>query len=126
MAVVTAANGQEGVARFAASPVGYFAAILMDIRMPVMNGIEATQAIRALPRPDARTVPILAMTADADADDADFCFGRHRPGKICHLHAGDLGDEELTALHLLDAANHETRALFERDPKTGHAVICDG
>ena len=71
MAVVTAANGQEGVARFAASPVGYFAAILMDIRMPVMNGIEATQAIRALPRPDARTVPILAMTADADADDAD-------------------------------------------------------
>ena len=43
----------------------HFDAILMDVRMPIMNGIDATKAIRALERPDAATVPIIAMTADA-------------------------------------------------------------
>ena len=46
-------------------PDGYYQAILMDIRMPEMDGIEATQKIRALERTDARTVPIIALTANA-------------------------------------------------------------
>jgi len=63
--VETAENGKEGLAKFAASAAGYFDAVLMDIRMPVMDGYEATRAIRALDRPDAVTVPVIAMTADA-------------------------------------------------------------
>jgi signal transduction histidine kinase/CheY-like chemotaxis protein len=62
---VHAANGREAVELFAASPPGTYRAILMDIQMPLMNGYEATAAIRALDRPDARSIPILAMTADA-------------------------------------------------------------
>lgn len=68
-AVVTADNGQQALDRFAASPSGEFDAILMDIRMPVMDGYTATRAIRALSHPDAQTVPIIAMTADAFAED---------------------------------------------------------
>ena len=49
-------------------------AILMDIKMPVMDGIAATQAIRGLDRPDAKTIPIIAMTANAFAEDAAKCF----------------------------------------------------
>ena len=45
----------------------------MDIRMPIMDGYEATRRIRALDRPDAKTVPIIAMTADAFADDVRKC-----------------------------------------------------
>ena len=60
-----AENGEAGVRRFAASPPRYYDAILMDIRMPVMDGCEAARAIRALDRPDAGSVPIIAMTADA-------------------------------------------------------------
>ncbi len=61
----TAENGQEGVKRFAASPEHCYDAVLMDLRMPVMDGITAARAIRALRRGDAKTVPIIAMTADA-------------------------------------------------------------
>jgi CheY-like chemotaxis protein len=46
----------------------------MDIRMPVMNGIEAARAIRAMDRPDAKTVPIIAMTANAFDDDVRMCL----------------------------------------------------
>lgn len=60
-----AVNGQEGVAKFNASPIGCYDAVLMDIRMPVMNGYDATKAIRRLKRKDAKTVSIIAMTADA-------------------------------------------------------------
>jgi PAS domain S-box-containing protein len=63
--VECAEDGQAGLARFAASSAGYYDALLMDIRMPVMDGIETTRAIRALGRPDALSVPIIAMTADA-------------------------------------------------------------
>lgn len=68
-AVETARNGQEAVGRFAHSPVGYYDMIFMDIQMPVMNGYEATKAIRRLEREDAGQVLVFAMTADAFADD---------------------------------------------------------
>ena len=68
-----AENGKECVEKFEASNIGFYDAILMDIRMPVMNGYEATQAIRNLDRSD-RDLPIIAMTADAFSDDAQRCL----------------------------------------------------
>ena len=62
-------NGQEALERFADSAPGEFDMILMDVMMPVMDGYEATRHIRALPRADAKTIPILAMTANAFSDD---------------------------------------------------------
>ena len=68
-AVETAVNGKEAIAKVAASTPGYFAAVLMDIQMPVMNGYEATQAIRALDNPALADIPIVAMTANAFSED---------------------------------------------------------
>ncbi len=68
-----AENGQVCVNMFSQSEPGYYDAILMDIRMPVMNGYEATDAIRAMDRPDA-VLPIIAMTADAYSDDIQRCL----------------------------------------------------
>lgn len=68
-----AVNGQECLDKFIKSEVGFYDAVLMDVRMPVMNGYDATRAIRALDRPD-KDLPIIAMTADAFADDAQRCF----------------------------------------------------
>ena len=67
--VTLAEDGQQAVDAFAAAAPGQFDAILMDIMMPVLDGIGATQAIRALPRPDAQTIPIIAMTANAFEED---------------------------------------------------------
>ena len=64
-----AENGQAAVELFSSHPENYYGAILMDVRMPVMDGLAATAAIRALPREDARRVPIIAMTANAFDDD---------------------------------------------------------
>lgn len=64
-----AENGQKAVELFAASPDGYYDLILMDVQMPVMNGYEATRAIRAMERADAAAVPIFAMTANAFSED---------------------------------------------------------
>ena len=61
--------GREALRLFQESSPGYYSLILMDIQMPVMNGYEAASAIRALDRTDARTVPIIAMTADAFVED---------------------------------------------------------
>ncbi len=69
-----AENGAVCVDMLKSSPPGYYSAILMDIRMPVMNGYEATRAIRALERPDAKTIPIIAMSADAFSDDVQRCL----------------------------------------------------
>nr|WP_302594829.1 response regulator [uncultured Acetatifactor sp.] len=62
-------NGQQAVERFLASAEGEFNAILMDVQMPVMNGYDATRAIRALERGDAGQIPIIAMTANAFVED---------------------------------------------------------
>lgn len=67
--VTRAYNGQEALERFEQSEMNEFDAILMDVMMPVMDGYEATKAIRALKREDAKTIPILAMTANAFAED---------------------------------------------------------
>ena len=65
LVVQTAENGKAGLAKFSGSDVGYFDFVLMDIRMPVMDGYSAAKKIRALDRSDAGSVPIIAMSADA-------------------------------------------------------------
>ena len=64
-----AENGRIVVEMFEKSPVGYYDAILMDVRMPEMDGLEATKAIRAMDRMDAGTIPIIALTANAFDED---------------------------------------------------------
>lgn len=66
-----AADGQQAVDLFAKSPEGAYSAILMDINMPVMDGLTATKQIRSMDRSDARTIPILAMTANTFQEDRD-------------------------------------------------------
>ncbi|MCM1164448.1 MAG: response regulator [Lachnospiraceae bacterium] len=68
-----AENGQICVDMFEKSEVGYYKAVLMDIRMPVMSGYEAAEAIRASSRPD-KDIPIIAMTADAFSEDVKKCL----------------------------------------------------
>ena len=67
--VECASNGKEGLERFETRPEGYFDLVFMDIQMPVMNGYEAARAIRKLPRGDALSVPIVALSANAYAED---------------------------------------------------------
>lgn len=67
--ITTAENGRIAVETFEKSQPGTFSAILMDVRMPEMDGLEATRTIRALDRADAKTIPIIAMTADAFAEE---------------------------------------------------------
>ena len=77
-----AENGQICVEKFERSPVGTYDGILMDIRMPVMTGYEATKAIRKLDRPDAGTIPIIAMSADAFSEDIQKCLACGMNGHI--------------------------------------------
>ncbi len=72
--VKSAENGKLCLEMFASSEEGYYDVVFMDLRMPVMNGYEATAAIRALSRADAKTVPIIAMSADAFSDDIARCL----------------------------------------------------
>lgn len=69
-----AENGQIAVNMFEQSERGHFSAILMDMRMPVMDGLTATREIRQLKRPDAASIPIIALTANAFEDDVRACL----------------------------------------------------
>ncbi|WP_449314816.1 hybrid sensor histidine kinase/response regulator [Rubneribacter sp.] len=71
LVVDLARNGEEACDLFGASPVGRYDAVLMDVQMPRMDGYQATRCIRALDRPDAADVPIIAMSANAFSQDVD-------------------------------------------------------
>ena len=62
-------NGQKAVDYFKSHPENYYDFILMDVQMPVMNGRDAARTIRKLHRPDAKTIPIFALSADAFVED---------------------------------------------------------
>ena len=69
--VLPASNGKEAVNLFESSEEGSISMVLMDMQMPEMDGCEAAEAIRALPREDARKVPILALTGNSGSDDVE-------------------------------------------------------
>ncbi|MBP5291304.1 MAG: response regulator, partial [Lachnospiraceae bacterium] len=75
-------NGQLAVEKFVQNPPGHFDFILMDVRMPVMDGLTATGEIRKLERPDAATIPIIALTANAFEEDMRRCLSA---GMDAHL-----------------------------------------
>ena len=77
-----AENGQRALEVFADSDEGHFAAILMDMRMPVMDGLSATREIRKLDRPDAAPIPSIALTANAFEEDVQQCLSA---GMNAHL-----------------------------------------
>ena len=80
--VETVNNGLEAVQHFEDSEPGTYDVILMDVMMPVMDGLTATRTIRALDRQDAKTIPIIAMTANAFREDAEKCM---EAGMNAHL-----------------------------------------
>ncbi len=82
MTVTRATNGKEAIEIFTNSPENTFDVILMDIMMPVMNGLETTKAIRSLKRLDSTKIPIIAMTANAFQEDAKKCL---EAGMNAHL-----------------------------------------
>ena len=75
-------NGEEAIERFQNAGTGHFDIVLMDIQMPLMDGYQATQAIRAMERDDAQTVPILALTANAFREDIDAAAAAGMNGHI--------------------------------------------
>ena len=89
--VETVKNGLEAVQRFEASEPGTYDVILMDVMMPVMDGLTATRTIRALERQDAKTIPIIAMTANAFREDVEKCM---EAGMNAHL-AKPLDDKKI-------------------------------
>jgi len=82
MIVNVAEDGQLGLDAFLQAREGFYDVVIMDIRMPVMDGYEAARKIRSLCRSDAGTVPIIAMTADAFNDDVEKCFEAGMNGHI--------------------------------------------
>ncbi|NCC44270.1 MAG: response regulator, partial [Clostridia bacterium] len=82
MEVESAEDGQQAVEKFNDAPEGTYDVILMDVQMPVMDGYEATKAIRALARTDAKTIPIYAMTANAFTEDVSAALSCGMNGHI--------------------------------------------
>lgn len=80
--LTVARDGLQAVRMFQEKPEGYFDAILMDIMMPVMDGLTATKTIRSLKHPDAETIPIIAMTANAFAEDVQLAKNTGMNGHI--------------------------------------------
>ena len=72
--IVEAKNGKEALEIFRNSKMGEYDFIIMDVMMPVMDGLEATKAIRGLEREDAKKIPIIAMTANAFEEDRKACL----------------------------------------------------
>lgn len=93
--VECAADGKEAVAKFEESEPGYYDVIFMDIMMPYMNGWDATRKIRTLQRPDADKIPIIAMSANAFAEDI---INSHISGMNWHLTKPVDADKMMTAL----------------------------
>ena len=77
-----AENGEAAVSAFSSKPPNYYDLIFMDIQMPVMDGYEATRRIRAMDRPDSKTVPIVAMTANAYKEDIEKAFASGMDGHL--------------------------------------------
>ena len=77
-----AVNGKEALDKVAASRPGYYDAVLMDVQMPVMNGYEATRAIRELPDPALAAIPIIAMTANSFSEDVQTALRNGMDGHI--------------------------------------------
>ena len=101
-----AENGRRGVEMFAESEKGRFDAILMDMRMPVMDGLTATRKIRKLNRPDASTIPIIALSANAFEEDVRQCL---EAGMNAHLSKPvDLDRLKETLGRLLETRTEQT------------------
>ena len=103
ISVTEAEDGQQAVKLFKEKPAGTFDAILMDLMMPVMDGYTATKKIRSLEHSDAKTIPIIAMTANAFQEDAEKCIA---VGMNAHL-AKPLDIEKMmtTICHLVKKKN---------------------
>lgn len=100
-----AVNGKEAVDKFGSSEPGAYDLILMDVQMPVMDGYEATRTIRAGEHPCAKSVPIIAMTANAFADDVQAAL---ESGMNAHVSKPIVLEQvEKTIREVLEGQEHE-------------------
>ncbi len=104
--VETVKNGLEAVQHFEASEPGTYDVILMDVMMPVMDGLTATKTIRSLERQDAKTIPIIAMTANAFREDAEKCM---EAGMNAHLAKPLDAEKMIVALKKCMADNSDVK-----------------
>jgi signal transduction histidine kinase len=99
-----AGNGQEALERFSGSAPGTYDLILMDIQMPVMDGYQATQAIRASSHPQAQTIPIISLSADAFTEDIQRAYAS---GMDAHVSKPVVPEELFAAIERLVQKNHK-------------------